>query len=171
MQQQPPIQEPSGAMMSSNYNQHYASHPQGGQGGMMQPMTGQPQPGYMQSQQHRPMAASARLQHQLQQRASMQQVQQTVNQPGMPGGPQGGQPYMTHQLTPQQQQDRHRQLLQQQRYMGMQTQHPNNQAQQHHQQQQTADLVRQLQSQMSRGPSMGQAGPQPPHDNPYQYQI
>ncbi|XP_072033421.1 uncharacterized protein [Amphiura filiformis] len=93
MQQQPPMQEPSGAMMSSNYNQHYASHPQGGQGGMMQPMAGQPQPGYMQSQQHRPMAASARLQHQLQQRASMQQVQQTVNQPGMPGGPQGGQPY------------------------------------------------------------------------------
>ena len=64
-----------------------------------------------------------RLQHQLQQRANMQQAQQAINQPGM--NPQGGQPYMSHQLTPQQQQDRHRQLVQQQRYMGMQRQHQN----------------------------------------------
>ena len=52
MMQQQPMQDHSGS-----YNQHYANQ---GQGGMMQPMSGAPQPGGYMQQQHRPMAATAR---------------------------------------------------------------------------------------------------------------
>ncbi|XP_033637539.1 mediator of RNA polymerase II transcription subunit 12-like protein isoform X2 [Asterias rubens] len=186
-QMMPQAPLPNDAMVSPNYSSHYSSHGAQpvGPGGMMGPQMGRPQSaqnqpaGYM--SQRRQVPAVSRLQHQLQQRASMQHGVPPGNiMPHQPGAQiTGTQPYMQQINSQQQQQDRQRQLLQQQRlaamqkHQGGQHQQPQHQQQpQHHQQDhETANLVSHLKSQMTRGGPPGSMAPQPLQPPPPQYNV
>ncbi|XP_022102013.1 mediator of RNA polymerase II transcription subunit 12-like protein isoform X2 [Acanthaster planci] len=186
MMQQPQLT--NDPMVSPNYS-HYSAHgaqPTVGPGGMMGPQMGRPQvqpgqSGYMSQHRQVPEAVS-RLQHQLQQRASMQRGMAPGNimpqhQPTAPHS--GGQPYMQPLAAPQ---ERQHQVLRQQRLAVLQKQQQQQQQQhqppQHHQQdQQTANLVSRLKSQMtqsgpgSMGPAQAMQQQPPPQYNPYQQQY